>query len=77
MYIIFNISESACTEPIMFYRGNLPLSYQLDLCRLAGFGYIIAYVLGYNFLSGDEIVWHVANAVKRRLIDQLFCSYRL
>jgi len=30
-----------------------------------------------NFLSGDEIVWHVANAVKHRLIDKLFCSYRI
>jgi len=29
----------------------------------------------YNFLSDDEIVWHVANAAKRRLIDQLFRVY--
>jgi len=33
--------------------------------------------LSCNFLSGVEIVWHVANAVKRRLIDQLFCSYHV
>jgi hypothetical protein len=24
---------------------------------------------------GDEIVWHVASVVKRRSLDQLFCSY--
>jgi len=28
-------------------------------------------------ISGDEIVWHVANAAKRRFIDQLVCSYRV
>jgi len=72
MYKIFNISESACAETIMFYMGHLPLSYQLDLCRLRFYHYMY-----YNFLSGDEIVWHVANAVKRRLIDQLFCSYHV
>jgi len=32
----------------------------------------------YNFLSVDEIVWHVAMVtVMRRLVDQLFCSYRV
>ena len=72
MYKIFNISQSACAETIMFYMGHLPLSYQLDLCRLRFYHYMY-----YNYLSGDEIVWHVANAVKRRLINQLFCSYRV
>jgi len=56
----------------MFYMGHLPLSYQLDLCRLR-----FCHYMYYNFLSGDEIVWHVANAVNRRLIDQLFCSYHV
>jgi len=69
MYKIFNISESACAETIMFYMGHLPLSYQLDLCRLRFYHYMY-----YNFLSGDTIVWHVANDVKRRLIDQLFLN---
>jgi len=72
IYKIFNISESACADTIIFYMSHLPLSYQLDLCRLRFYHYI-----SYNFLSGDEIMWHVANAVKRRLIDQLFCSYRI
>jgi len=56
----------------MFYMGHLPFSYQLDLCRLRFYHYMY-----YNFLSGDKIVWHVANAVKRRLIDQLLCSYHV
>lgn len=70
MYKIFNISESTCSESIMFYMGHLPMSYQLDLCKLRFYHNIY-----HNFLSGDKIVWHVAHAVKRRLIDQLFCTY--
>ena len=72
MYKIFNISESACADSILYFMGHLPLLYQLDLCKLRFYHYMYC-----NYLSGDDIVWHVANAVKRRLIDQLFLTYRV
>jgi len=66
-YLIFlNLPVQKLLCSIM---GHLPLSYQLDLCRLRFYHYMY-----YNFLSSDEIVWHVANAVKRRLIDQGRCG---
>ena len=34
MYKIFNVSDFACAETILFYMGMLPISYQIDLCKL-------------------------------------------
>ena len=72
MYKIFNVSDFACAETILFYMGMLPISYQIDLCKLRFYHYMYC-----NHVCGDDIVWYVAHATKRRLIDEFFWSYRV
>jgi hypothetical protein len=40
MYKIFNVSDSASAETILFYMGILPISYQIDLCKLRFYHYM-------------------------------------
>jgi hypothetical protein len=53
MYKIFNVSDSAYAEPILFYVGILPISYQTDLCKLRFYHYNMYC----NHVCDDDIVW--------------------
>jgi uncharacterized membrane protein len=45
MYKLFNVSDSACAETILFYVGILPISYQIDLCKLRFYYYYTRIVI--------------------------------
>jgi hypothetical protein len=74
MYKIFNVSDSVCAETILFYMGILPISYQIDLCKLRFYYDKFMYC---NHVCGDDIVWLLAHATKRRFTDELFWSNRV
>jgi hypothetical protein len=54
MYKIFNVSDSACAETILFYTSILPISYQIDLCELRLYHYMYCN----HDVCDDDIIWY-------------------
>jgi hypothetical protein len=60
------------TLPVQKLFCNLPISNETDPSELRFYHYLYC-----NDVCGDDNLWYVAHATKRRFIDELFWSYRV